>query len=156
MLPLSIFAQRQFAAVNAVSFIVYAALTGPTFLLPVTLQVVSGALHSQTPPGQTAGTESPASTRDLHGEQVSPRSGDLAPGVSWRTSSRSRPSASISARTPYSPGWSSTPVKTVCGPCRSHAIAGNAETNLAPSSPLIRIIYLADPGSLPRSSSATR
>jgi hypothetical protein len=29
MLPLSVFAQRQFAAVNAVSFIVYAALTGP-------------------------------------------------------------------------------------------------------------------------------
>src|SRR6478672_5133411 len=31
MLPLSVFAQRQFAAVNAVSFIVYAALTGATF-----------------------------------------------------------------------------------------------------------------------------
>jgi len=42
MLPLSVFAQRQFAAVNAVSFIVYAALTGATFLLPVVLQVVSG------------------------------------------------------------------------------------------------------------------
>jgi hypothetical protein len=42
MLPLSIFAQRQFAAVNAVAFIVYAALTGATFLLPVVLQVVSG------------------------------------------------------------------------------------------------------------------
>ncbi len=42
MLPLSIFAQRQFAAVNAVAFIVYAALTGATFLLPVMLQVVSG------------------------------------------------------------------------------------------------------------------
>jgi MFS family permease len=42
MLPLSIFAERQFAAVNAVSFIVYAALTGATFLLPVVLQVVSG------------------------------------------------------------------------------------------------------------------
>jgi EmrB/QacA subfamily drug resistance transporter len=42
MLPLSIFAQRQFTAVNAVTFIVYAALTGATFLLPVTLQVVSG------------------------------------------------------------------------------------------------------------------
>ena len=81
MLPLSIFAQRQFAAVNAVSFIVYAALTGATFLLPVTLQVVSGysplgsgrrgdaaiseqCLHCglDAPPlttttGQTAGTE---------------------------------------------------------------------------------------------------
>ena len=42
MLPLSIFAHRQFAAVNAVSFIVYGALTGATFLLPVVLQVVSG------------------------------------------------------------------------------------------------------------------
>jgi len=42
MLPLSVFAQRQFAAVNAVSFIVYGALTGATLLLPVVLQVVSG------------------------------------------------------------------------------------------------------------------
>jgi EmrB/QacA subfamily drug resistance transporter len=42
MLPLSLFAQRQFAATNAVTFIVYAALTGATFLLPVVLQVVSG------------------------------------------------------------------------------------------------------------------
>jgi predicted MFS family arabinose efflux permease len=42
MLPLSIFAQRQFSAVNAVSFLVYGALTGATFLLPVVLQVVSG------------------------------------------------------------------------------------------------------------------
>jgi EmrB/QacA subfamily drug resistance transporter len=42
MLPLSIFRERQFAATNAVTFIVYAALTGATFLLPVVLQVVSG------------------------------------------------------------------------------------------------------------------
>jgi EmrB/QacA subfamily drug resistance transporter len=42
MLPLSIFGVRQFAATNAVTFIVYAALTGATFLLPVELQVVSG------------------------------------------------------------------------------------------------------------------
>jgi EmrB/QacA subfamily drug resistance transporter len=42
MLPLSIFRERQFAATNAVTFIVYAALTGATFLLPVMLQVVSG------------------------------------------------------------------------------------------------------------------
>lgn len=42
MLPLSLFAGRQFAATNAVTFIVYAALTGATFLLPVVLQVVSG------------------------------------------------------------------------------------------------------------------
>jgi hypothetical protein len=42
MLPLSIFAQRQFAATSAVTFIVYAALTGATFLLPLVLQIVSG------------------------------------------------------------------------------------------------------------------
>ena len=42
MLPLGIFKVRQFAATNAVTFIVYAALTGATFLLPVELQVVSG------------------------------------------------------------------------------------------------------------------
>jgi EmrB/QacA subfamily drug resistance transporter len=42
MLPLGIFRVRQFAATNAVTFIVYAALTGATFLLPVMLQVVSG------------------------------------------------------------------------------------------------------------------
>ena len=42
MLPLSLFTDRQFAATNAVTFIVYAALTGATFLLPVVLQVVSG------------------------------------------------------------------------------------------------------------------
>jgi len=42
MLPLSIFSERQFAATNAVTFIVYAALTGATFLLPVVLQVVWG------------------------------------------------------------------------------------------------------------------
>src|SRR5262245_16553442 len=42
MLPLSIFADRQFAATNAVTLLVYAALTGATFLLPVMLQVVWG------------------------------------------------------------------------------------------------------------------
>jgi EmrB/QacA subfamily drug resistance transporter len=41
MLPLRIFRERQFAATNVVTFIVYAALTGATFLLPVELQVVS-------------------------------------------------------------------------------------------------------------------
>jgi EmrB/QacA subfamily drug resistance transporter len=41
MLPLGIFRVRQFAATNAVTFIVYAALTGATFLLPVELQIVS-------------------------------------------------------------------------------------------------------------------
>jgi hypothetical protein len=42
MLPLSIFRERQFTAASAVTFIVYGALTGATFLLPVVLQVASG------------------------------------------------------------------------------------------------------------------
>lgn len=42
MLPLQVFRARQFAAANAVTFLVYAALDGATFLLPVELQVVSG------------------------------------------------------------------------------------------------------------------
>jgi hypothetical protein len=42
MLPLSIFRERQFAVTTAVTFIVYAALTGAIFLLPMVLQGVSG------------------------------------------------------------------------------------------------------------------
>ncbi len=42
MLPLSMFGARQFAAANAVTFLLYGALTGAVFLLPVVLQVVSG------------------------------------------------------------------------------------------------------------------
>jgi EmrB/QacA subfamily drug resistance transporter len=40
MLPLSLFRGRQFAVTNAVTFVVYAALGGVLFLLPVVLQVV--------------------------------------------------------------------------------------------------------------------
>ena len=42
MLPLGVFASRQFSAANAVTFVVYAALGGLLFLVPVTLQVVHG------------------------------------------------------------------------------------------------------------------
>ncbi len=42
MLPLDVFASRQFTAVNAVTFLVYAALSGMIFLLVLELQVVSG------------------------------------------------------------------------------------------------------------------
>lgn len=42
MLPLGLFASRQFSAANAVTFVVYAALGGLLFLVPVTLQVVHG------------------------------------------------------------------------------------------------------------------
>jgi EmrB/QacA subfamily drug resistance transporter len=42
MLPVDVFADRQFAAVNLVTFAVYAALSGVFFLLVVHLQVVSG------------------------------------------------------------------------------------------------------------------
>src|SRR4051812_35892618 len=42
MLPLEVFSSRQFSATNAVTFVVYGALGGLLFLLPVVLQVVSG------------------------------------------------------------------------------------------------------------------
>jgi EmrB/QacA subfamily drug resistance transporter len=42
MLPLSLFRARQFSATNGVTFVVYAALGGALFLLPIELQVVSG------------------------------------------------------------------------------------------------------------------
>jgi EmrB/QacA subfamily drug resistance transporter len=42
MMPLSLFGRRQFAAANAVTFVLYAALTGSFFLIPVQLQRASG------------------------------------------------------------------------------------------------------------------
>jgi len=41
MLPLSLFRERQFTVTNAVTFLIYAALGGVLFLLPVELQVVN-------------------------------------------------------------------------------------------------------------------
>jgi hypothetical protein len=83
-----------------------------------------------------------------HGERLSPDPGDLRSGVSWRTSSRSSPSASISARTPYSPDRSSRPVSTVSAPCRCHSSAGKADSAVAPRWPWIRIVYRAGVGSM--------
>jgi EmrB/QacA subfamily drug resistance transporter len=42
MLPLTVFRTRQFSAANAVTFVVYGALGGALFLVPVVLQDVSG------------------------------------------------------------------------------------------------------------------
>jgi EmrB/QacA subfamily drug resistance transporter len=42
MLPLSVFRSRQFSAANAVTFVVYGALGGGLFLLPIVLQNVAG------------------------------------------------------------------------------------------------------------------
>jgi MFS family permease len=42
MLPLSLFSSSQFTAANIVTFIVYGAIGGALFLLPIALQVVSG------------------------------------------------------------------------------------------------------------------
>jgi EmrB/QacA subfamily drug resistance transporter len=42
MLPLNVFRSRQFSATNVVTFIVYGALGGALFLLPIQLQQVSG------------------------------------------------------------------------------------------------------------------
>jgi len=41
MLPLALFRERQFTVTNAVTFLVYAALGGALFLLPIELQVVN-------------------------------------------------------------------------------------------------------------------
>src|SRR4029453_13998220 len=42
LLPLSLFASTQFTATNLVTFVVYGALGGAMFLLPIQLQQVSG------------------------------------------------------------------------------------------------------------------
>jgi hypothetical protein len=42
MMPLELFASRQFSAANLVTFVVYAALGGALFLTPTTLQIVLG------------------------------------------------------------------------------------------------------------------
>jgi EmrB/QacA subfamily drug resistance transporter len=42
MLPMELFRRQQFSVTNAVTFVVYAALGGALFLLPVVLQVVGG------------------------------------------------------------------------------------------------------------------
>jgi EmrB/QacA subfamily drug resistance transporter len=42
MLPLSVFSSRQFTATNAVTFVLYGAMGGVLFLLPIQLQQVSG------------------------------------------------------------------------------------------------------------------
>ena len=42
MLPLHLFANRQFSVTNGVTFVVYGALGGALFLFPVELQVVNG------------------------------------------------------------------------------------------------------------------
>ena len=42
MMPLSLYGSRQFSAANLVTFLVYAALSGSLFLLPVQLQLVTG------------------------------------------------------------------------------------------------------------------
>jgi hypothetical protein len=52
--------------------------------------------------------------RGCHGERWWPVGGGSRSGVSFRSSSRSRPRASIWARTPYSADRSSRPVSTVC------------------------------------------
>jgi EmrB/QacA subfamily drug resistance transporter len=47
MLPLEVFSSRQFSATNAVTFVVYGALGGVLFLLPVVLQEVAGYSPAQ-------------------------------------------------------------------------------------------------------------
>jgi EmrB/QacA subfamily drug resistance transporter len=76
MLPLGLFASRQFSATNAVTFVVYGALGGVLFLLPVVLQVVTG--YSPT----LAGTSLLPVTAIML--LLSPRSGALAARIGPR------------------------------------------------------------------------
>jgi hypothetical protein len=72
----------------------------------------------------------------------------------WRSSSRSRPSASICSRTPNNADRSaSKPVSTVSLPFSSDTIEGKADRAVAPSRPLIRIVY--KPGSVATRASCT-
>jgi hypothetical protein len=84
-------------------------------------------------------------TRYAVGGQSDSRDVGLA-GI-CRSSSSSRPSASICATTPNSADRSSSrPVSTVSLPFSSGTIEGKAERAVAPSRPLIRIVY--KPGAL--------
>ena len=88
-------------------------------------------------------------------ERLSPDLGDFWCRVSWWTSTRSRPSASISASTPYRADRSSRPVSTVSAPCHCGTRAGNADSTVAPRWPWIRIAYRAGVGStMPESRAA--
>ena len=90
----------------------------------------------------------PPASSSRQGERLSPGCGEVHGGSSWRTSRRSRPSASISASTPYSADRSRNPLSTVSALCRRETNAGNADSTVAPRWPLIRISYRADAGSM--------
>ena len=55
MLPLEVFAEPRFTSINAVTFVVYGALTGALFLLPIVLQVGGRLLAAGVRPGHAAG-----------------------------------------------------------------------------------------------------
>ena len=90
------------------------------------------------------------------GEASSPDDGDLpghaGPAGICRTSSNSRPSASICARTPNTADRSSSKPMSIVSPAfSSDTIEGKAERAVAPSRPFIRIAY--KPGSVATRSS---
>lgn len=87
MLPLAIFRERQFAAINAVTFLVYASLAGATFLLPVELQVVSGLFAACLRPRAAAADRHHA---DAVGPFGQARSADRASAADERRSGRRR------------------------------------------------------------------
>ena len=75
-------------------------------------------------------------------ERLSPDPGEFCRRGICRSSSSSRPSASICASTPNSADRSvSEPVSTVSLPSTSGTIVGKADKAVAPSRPLIRIVY---------------
>ena len=72
--------------------------------------------------------------------KVIPDSSDYPCGSIWRTSSRPRPRASISASTPYSADSSSQPVSTVCASSVASS-PGTQDSAMAPRCPSTRIVW---------------
>jgi len=94
---------------------------------------IDGAVHR-------GGYDPPALLAALAQLTARPLWGHSRSGVSFLSSSRSRPSASTSARTPYRADWSRSPVSTVWAPWWCGISAGNADSAVAPRCPLIRIM----------------
>jgi EmrB/QacA subfamily drug resistance transporter len=101
MMPMDVFASRTFRSVNAVTFVVYAALGGLFFMLVITLQVVAGfspILAGASLLPVTAIMLALSSSSGALGQRIGPRIpmaiGTLAAGVGLVLLSRIGPNAS--------------------------------------------------------------
>ena len=87
MLPLSVFKSHQFSAANAVTFVVYGALSGALFLVPVELQLVvhySGSGVRARPPADHGDNARPVAPLGRLATRIGPgckcRWAPLSPG----------------------------------------------------------------------------